>query len=87
MLGLTAEKLYQHRAATGDFIVPVREIDCQQPPPEGTQHVLMLIGETGVPGVNPPEHRENMQTPPRKKSWCERKPTESQTFYQKIQLK
>ena len=29
-------------------------------------HVLMMVGETGVPGVNPRRHGENMQTPHRK---------------------
>ena len=29
-------------------------------------HVFMMVGETGVPGVNPRRHGENMQTPHRK---------------------
>src|SRR4029434_3301255 len=29
-------------------------------------HVFMMVGETGVPGVNPHRHGENMQTPHRK---------------------
>jgi len=29
-------------------------------------HVVMMVGETGGPGVNPHRHEENMQTPHRK---------------------
>jgi len=54
------------------YIAAIQRLRPLRPPPtfihihtsrgEVAVHVFMMVGETGVPGVNPRRHKENMQT-------------------------